>query len=99
MEKSNIIFFNKKYNIPKTSQNKFIIKFKILKNSPWLGIGICDRKIVARNNYNFTPPKRSDGKTSNIGTYVISTNKMAWNCNNISQCKKFVYNIFKHDNN
>ena len=96
-KKQYYIFFNKKYNIPKTSQNKFIIKFKILKNSPWLGIGICDRKIVARNNYNFTPPKRSDGKTSNIGTYVISTNKMAWNCNNISQCKKFVYNIFKQD--
>ena len=94
-KKQYYIFFKKEYDIPKQSSKKYIIKFKLLKTSLWLGLGVCDKKIVARNNYDFTPPKRNDGKIANIGTYVISTNKMAWNCNNMSQCKKFEYILYK----
>ena len=91
------VFFNQKYDIPKTSSKKYMIKYKLLKDVPWLGIGICDKKIVEGNNFEFTPSKRNDGKTANIGTYMISTNKMAWNCNNNSQCRKFGFTISKKD--
>ena len=83
------IFFNKRYDVPKTSTKTYRMKYKLLKDTPWLGIGICDKKIVEKNNYEFSPSKKVNGKTPNIGTYVISTSKMAWNCNNVSQCRKF----------
>lgn len=92
-KKQYYIFFNKRYDIPKTSSKKYKIKYKLLKDTQWLGIGICDRKVVANNNYEFTPAKRINGKSPNIGTYVISTSKMAWNCNNVSQCRKFSCSI------
>lgn len=31
----------------------------------------------------------------NIGTYAISTNKTAWNCNDMTQCQKFGYSLYK----
>lgn len=94
-KKQYYVFFKKKYDIPKTNSKKYMIIFNLVKSSSWLGIGVCDKKIVAKNNYQYSPPKKSDGKTPNIGTYVISTNKMAWNCNNVSQCKQFEYGVFK----
>ena len=96
-KKQYYVFFNQKYNIPKTSKKKYIIKFKLLKDTQWLGIGLCDKKIVEKNNYEFTPPKRKDGKRPNIGTYIVSTNKMAWNCNNSKQCRKFMQTIYKEN--
>ena len=96
-KKQYYVFFNQKYNIPKTSSKKYIIKFKLLKDTQWLGIGLCDKKIVEKNNYEFTPAKRKDGKRPNIGTYIISTNKMAWNCNNSKQCRKFFQTIYKEN--
>ena len=94
-KKQYYIFFKKKYDIPRNSSKKFMIIFNLIKSTSWIGIGICDKKIVARNNYQYSPPKKGDGKTPNIGTYIISTNKMAWNCNNISQCKPFDFGPFK----
>ena len=94
-KKQYYIFFKKKYDIPKLGTKKYIIKYKLLKGTSWIGLGICDKRIVAKNNYEFTPPRRSDGKTTNIGTYAISTNRMAWNCNNMSQCRKFDFIIAK----
>jgi hypothetical protein len=87
-KKQYYIFFNKRYDIPKTSTKVYRIKYKLLKETQWLGIGVCDKKIVEKNNFDFSPPKKINGKTPNIGTYVITTSKMAWNCNNVSQCRK-----------
>ena len=94
-KKQYYVFFKKEYDIPKQSTKKYIIQFKLLKTSLWLGLGVCDKKIVARNNYDFNPPKKKDGKRANIGTYVISINKMTWNCNNMSQCKKLDCTFYK----
>jgi hypothetical protein len=88
-KKQYYIFFNKRYDIPKTSTKVYRIKYKLLKETQWLGIGVCDKKIVEKNNFDFSPPKKINGKTPNIGTYVITTSKMAWNCNNVSQCRKY----------
>ena len=88
-KKQYYIFFNKRYDIPKTSTKVYRIKYKLLKETQWLGFGVCDKKIVEKNHFDFSPPKKINGKTPNIGTYVITTSKMAWNCNNVSQCRKY----------
>jgi len=93
LNKHHYVFFNKKYDIPKKDDNIYKIKYKLLKETKWLGLGICDRKIVEENNYGFIPKNekenKKENKKSNIGTYLISTNKTTWNCNNLKQCKMF----------
>ena len=96
-KKQYYVFFNKKFDIPKISPKKYIIEFKLLKDTQWLGVGLCDKKVVKYNNYEFFPSKARDGKRPNIGTYFISTNKMAWNCNNKNQSKIFIQAINKKD--
>lgn len=96
-KKQYYIFFNRKFDIPKTSPKQYIIEFKLLKDTHWLGLGLCDKKVVKNNNYEFFPSKTKDGKRPNIGTYFISTNKKAWNCNNKNQSKVFLQTIHKKD--
>ena len=96
-KKQYYVFFNQKFDIPKISPKKYIIEFKLLKDTQWLGLGLCDKKVVKYNNYEFFPSKTRDGKRPNIGTYFISTNKMAWNCNNKNQSKIFIQAINKKD--
>lgn len=84
------VFFDKKYDIPRNSEKQHIIRFKLLSNTKWLAMGLCDRKLVQENNYEFLPDnnkKEKSIKKCNNGTYSFSTNKMAWNCNNSRQCK------------
>ena len=90
------VFFDSKYNIPTTSKEKYTIKFKILKDTVWLGMGICDKKIVERNNYEYIPSKQKQGKKSNNGSYIFN-NQIIWNCNNYRQCQKFLNTIFKEN--
>jgi len=96
------IFFDKKYDIPKKSDKIYKIKYKLLKDISWLGLGICDKKIVENNNYEFSPgnnqKKKENRKTTNIGTYIINTNKICWNCNNAIQCKAIDTVINKANN-
>jgi len=96
-KKQYYIFFNQKFDIPKTSPKQYIIEFKLLKDTQWLGLGLCDKKVVKNNHFEFFPSRAKDGKRPNIGTYFISTNKMSWNCNNKNQCKKFLQIIHKKD--
>ena len=89
------VFFDKKYEIPRNSEKKYIIKFKLLSNVKSLYMGICDRKLLENNNYEFDPhnkAKEKNGKKTNNGLYYLNTNKMAWNCNNTSQCKNLKMN-------
>jgi len=89
-DKQYYIFFNKKYDIPRTSDKNYKIKYKLLKDTNWIGMGICDKKVVENNGYDFNPTKQQkEDKKHNIGTYLISTNQISWNCNNLKQCKKF----------
>ena len=84
------VFFDKKYDIPRNIDKKFIFTFKLLSNTKWLAMGLCDRKVVEDNKYEFSPENNKNDKStkkSNNGTYYLSTNKVAWNCNNIRQCK------------
>ncbi len=92
-KKQYYVLFNKRYDIPKASSKKYKIQFKLLKETQWLGLGVCDKKIVENNKYEFSPTKKNNGKSQNIGTYVINTSKMAWNCNNVKQCRKFACSI------
>jgi len=89
------VFFNKKYEIPKNSEKTYIIKFKLLSNVKSLYIGLCDRKLLEENKYEFVPHNKSKEKNSkktNNGLYYLNTNKVAWNCNNTSQCKNLKIN-------
>ena len=43
-------------------------------------IGICDKKIIEENNYQF------DQKKNNSGMYYINVNQVIWNCNSNKQC-------------
>ena len=88
-EKHYFVFFNKKYDIPKTSTIKYSFQIKLLQRTEFLGIGICDKKMVERNNYEFEAKKFT--KKSNGGLYAIYTNQVVWNCNNSSQCIKLNY--------
>ena len=90
------VFFDSKFNIPTTSKEKHTIKFKILKDTVWLGMGICDKKIVERNNYEYIPSKQRSGKKTNNGSYIFN-NQIIWNCNNFRQCQKFLNTIFKEN--
>ena len=81
------VFFDKKYNIPRSSEKKFKIRFKLLSDIKFLWMGFCDKKIVEENNYEFMPINSKNEKKKNNGIYCLGTNKMAWNCNNNRQCK------------
>ena len=81
------VFINKKYAIPRNGPKKYTIKFNLLDNTPWLSMGICDKKIVDQNCGLFCPKKVDEDEKVNTGSYVICVNRFAYNCNNIRQSK------------
>ena len=83
------VFYNSKYDIPRTSTNKYTFNIKLLRKIDWLGIGFCDKKMIEKNNYDYDIKKNS--KRKNIGIYLINTNKVVWNSNNIKQCIRLDY--------
>ena len=88
-DKHYFVFYNKKYDIPKTSNNKFSFRIKLLQNIDFLGIGICDKKSLEKNDYEYDIKKTN--KKRNIGLYIININQLVWNSNNMCQCTKLNY--------
>ena len=89
------VFFKKEFDIPRLSEKTYKIRFKLLSNAKQLFMGLCDKKLVEEKNYEFSLPnnaKEKKGKKANNGIYYLNTNKMAWNCNNMSQCKNLKIN-------
>ena len=95
-DKHYFVFFNQKYDIPKTSIGKYSFKIKLLQKIDWLGVGFCDRKIVENNNYEYDIKKH--GKKRNMGIYIINTNHVVWNCNNMKQCIRLNYKSLNKNN-
>ena len=86
-KKHHFIFFNKKYDIPKDSPQKYSFTVNLLKSCNWLEIGICDKKIIEENNYQYDLEKNNNG-VRNRGIYSINVNQVIWNCNDNKQCIK-----------
>ena len=86
------VFFNEKFNIPKNKDETYKINFKLLEETKWLGFGICDKKIVEENNYQFIPKKIKNTDEKDNGCFIFSVNGMIWNTNNKDQRKKHVNN-------
>ena len=95
-EKHYYIFFNKRYDIPKDSSKKYSFTIKILTNCPWIAMGICDKKIVEMNNYQFDSPNHN--KNNKTGIYYFSTNQFLYNCNNNKEIRKFNYKSLSKNN-
>ena len=92
------VFYNSKYDIPRTGTNKYTFKVKLLQKTDWLGVGFCDKKMIEKNNYDYDIKKNS--KRKNIGIYLINTNQVVWNSNNIKQCIRLDYKrLNKKDTN
>ena len=93
------VFFDKKYDIPSLDKNQYKIRFKLLTDIKCLTMGFCDKKIVEDNMYEFNPKNSKKNKRKSDGKYYITTNKLAWNCNNCHQCKNLKFdgdeNIYK----
>lgn len=83
------VFFNRKYDIPENSSKKYSFFIKLLTNCDFIEMGICDKKIIEMNNFEFYS-KRNNIK-GNRGVYSISSNQTLWNCNNNKDCFKFSY--------
>ena len=81
--KHHFVFFNKKYDIPKYSPKKYSFTVKLLTSCKWLAIGICDKKIVEKNNFVY------DSSNMKNGLYYMNVNSVIYNCNNIKQIIKF----------
>jgi hypothetical protein len=80
------VFFNKKYDIPKNSSYTYSFAIKLLMPCKWLAIGICDKKIIEENNFQFDSYKQSKG-----GIYCINVNQVIYNCNAGNQFIKMKY--------
>ena len=84
------VFFNEKYDIPRGVDKEYKIKFTLLTNAKSLYMGLCDKKLLEENKLESLGVDKSKEKIMkkiNNGVYYLNTNKMAWNCNNKSQCK------------
>jgi hypothetical protein len=71
-------------------------KVTVNANSPWIGIGICNKDVVLENKLRF---RSSDPKISH-GAFLISINGYSWNCNLISEnnvCIQAFPSVFKGD--
>ena len=84
----NYIFASEKYDIKKDSFKQFRIFIKLNNSVHWLAFGICDKKIVKENNFNFLPSRKNNEKERNNGCYILSMSSMIWNSNNSMECKK-----------
>ena len=87
------VFFNEKYDIPRGVDKEYKIKFTLLTNAKSLYMGLCDKKLLEENKLESLGVDKSKEKIMkkiNNGVYYLNTNKMAWNCNNKSQCKNIV---------
>ena len=90
------VFFNQKYDIPKYGSKKYEFEIKLLDKCDWLAFGVCDKTIVEKNNYEFDIKK--NGKKKNTGVYIMNTNQIIWNCNNMKQCIKLKYKSLNRKN-
>lgn len=82
-QKHYYVFLKEEFNINKNQKGIFKIIFRLLTDVDWLGVGICDKKLVEENNYVF-----DDEKIKNNGTYLLSVNSVSWNANNHLQEKR-----------
>ena len=78
------VFANESKAINMNQNTIFVIKFEILEEIGWLSFGLCDKKIVEQNNYNFA------GKFTNNGYFFLATNNVIWHCTDIKQRKKIL---------
>ena len=77
------VFFNQIYDIPKNSTKKYYFTINILSECNFLEIGICDKKILEQNNFEY------DVKNNNkLGKYSYNVNGLIWNSNNDKECAK-----------
>jgi hypothetical protein len=68
-------------NIPLTKSKTWVVT--IIKKVPgWLGLGVCDRSILERNDFKFS------NSINNHGCFMLSSNGYSWNCNNINENNK-----------
>ena len=91
-KKHYFVFFNQRYDIPKNSKKKYSFIVKLLTKCEWLDIGICDKKILELNNFEFDIKNNNKLKE---GKYSINVNGLIWNSNKIKDCikisKKYCY--------
>ena len=85
------VFFDEKYDIDRLAEGEYKIRFKLLSDIDFVCFGLCDKKIVETNKYEFDVGYSKNGKRKNNGTYYLSTNNMAWNCNSNQQCKRLKF--------
>jgi hypothetical protein len=90
------VFYNQKYNIPKYENKRYEFEIKLLDKCDWLAFGVCDKNIVEKNNFEFDIKK--SGKKKNTGVYIMNTNQIIWNCNNMKQCIKLKYKSLNKKN-
>jgi hypothetical protein len=84
-KKHYFVFFNQRYDIPKNSDKKYSFIVKLLTKCDWLDIGICDKKILELNNFEFDI---KNNNKLNEGKYFININGLLWNSNEIKECIK-----------
>ena len=70
------LFASQNINVTGTSPTKWSVK--LLSNSKWIAIGLCDKKKVYANNGHFM----SNCLDFSHGCFVISSNGYTWNCQN-----------------
>lgn len=70
------LFGSQNINVTGTSPTTWTVK--LLSNSKWIAIGLCDKKKVYSNNGHFM----SNSLDFNHGSFVISSNGYTWNCQN-----------------
>ena len=83
-KKHYFIFFNKKYDIPANGIKKYSFTIKLLTKCDFIEMGICDKKTIELNNFEF------DNKNNNA-IYSVASNHKVWNYNEIKECIKLNY--------
>ena len=86
-EKHYYLFANEIYDIKPNSSKIYKMVIKLNQNIKWLAFGLCDKKKVEENNFQFVPSKRLYEERNN-GSYILNINCKIWNTNNHSECKK-----------
>ena len=79
------VFADDSKKITPSSNEKFIIKYKLLSTMQWVSLGICDKKVVESNKMDFCAKNKEFGN----GCYIISTNNLVWHPSDKCQRKRF----------
>jgi hypothetical protein len=93
VDSNNIICLSQSKNVHKfaftqsiLNNRNFMWSVKINKKKNWIGIGVCNKDVVVRNNLTFN----LKGPAFENGCFIISTNKYSWNSNNPNQNNKII---------